>query len=120
MKIAIASNIDLPEGIVPDFFAGSPYLLIIETRFNKILANIKNEGDDAELASKLVPHNCECVLCGPIEEAPFCILANAGITRYNAAGLSIEYALDDFEQNALELIRDHIGGIGCRGDHKHL
>lgn len=120
MKVAVTSTAPGPDGSVPEYFAGSPYLLIIDSRYNKILHNIPNNGDDTELAREVLRHDCECVLCGPIEEAPFLIIADEGqVTRYNAAGKSVEEALDDFEQNLLELIRDHIGGQGCESTRSH-
>lgn len=72
---------------------------------------------EADLARRIVDWGCECVLCGPIAEEPFLILADeGGVTRYNAAGMSLDNALKAFKANKLELIRDYIGGAGCQSE----
>ena len=79
--------------------------------------------DDEALALRIVEEDCEAVLCGPIEEAPFVILADQGcVTRYHAVGLSAAEAIAKMEQYALDMITDFIGGTGCHsgeGCHEH-
>lgn len=105
-----------PLGIVPEFFAQTEYLLLMETASGTVREVVAREGrGDEELARIILQWNCECVLCGPIEEAPFIIIADEGaVTRYNASGLGLDDALKAFKINGLELIRDHIDGQGCQ------
>ena len=67
--------------------------------------------------------DCEAVFCGPIEEAPFTIIADEGcVTRYLAALLSVEEAVREMQSYRLEMITDFIGGTGCHsgeGCHDH-
>lgn len=116
MLIAVASSAPDAGGIVPDLFARSPYLLVMETDTGALIRVLdrKETTDDAQLARAVVRLQCEGILCGPIPEAPFLILADEGcVTRYNAAGLSVPEALERFARRDLELIRDHLGGQGC-------
>lgn len=79
--------------------------------------------DDEAIALRIVEEDCEAVLCGPIEEAPFVVLADQGcVTRYNAVGLEADEALRKMEAYALDMITDFIGGTGCHsgeGCHEH-
>ena len=79
--------------------------------------------DDEALALRIVEEDCEAVLCGPIEEAPFVILADQGcVTRYLAVGLSAQEAIAKMEAYELDMIPDFIGGTGCHsgeGCHEH-
>lgn len=116
IKIAIAMNDKGALGVVPDLFSQSGRLLLVESALGTVREVFSRDGrSDAELARKILEWDCECVLCGPIEPEPFLIIADeGGVTRYNAAGLSFDKALKAFKADALELIRDHIGGRGCR------
>ncbi len=128
MKIAICSNRADSTGLVPDFFHRSDWLLIVEVDSGLILAAIaRNEGGDMALAREILNRGCEGLLCGPINREPFLIIADEGqVTRYNAAGLHVEEALEKFKKRSLDLIRDHIGSAGppshsgsggCEGRH---
>lgn len=116
IKIAVALDDRGPLGVVPEYFAGTGQLLLVESGLGAVREVLRRDGAaDAELARKILDWNCECVLCGQLEEAPFLIIADEGcVTRYNAAGLSLENALRAFRENKLELIRDYLGGRGCQ------
>jgi predicted Fe-Mo cluster-binding NifX family protein len=116
MMIAVASDSPDMNGTVPAFFAAARYLLFIDTDSGELLhALARNPGGDKEFARAMLRRDCEGVLCGPLEPEPFLLIADEGcITRYNAAGLGVAEALDRFGRRSLELIRDHIGGEGCR------
>lgn len=89
-----------------------------------LLCTVPRTGlSDEALALRIVEEDCEAVLCGPIEEAPFVILADQGcVTRYAASGLAPEEALRKMERYELDMITDYIGGTGCHsgeGCHEH-
>lgn len=118
IKIAIALDARGALGAVPELFAQAEKLLLMESGLGTVREVFAREGrGDAELARKILDWNCECLLSGPIEKEAFLIIADeGGVTRYNAAGLSLDNALTAFKMNALELIRDHIGGQGCQSE----
>lgn len=115
IKIAIAMDAKGPLGIVPENFAQVEQLLLVESALGTVREIFERKGStDADLARKILDWNCECVLCGPIEKEAFLIIADeGGVTRYNATGLSFDKALSAFKADALELVRDYIGGQGC-------
>lgn len=115
IKIAIALDAKGPLGKVPELFSQTEYLLLMETGPGTVREVFERQGrQDADLARKILEWDCECVLCGPIEKESFLLIADEGaVTRYNAADLSLDKALAAFKADALELIRDHIGGQGC-------
>lgn len=116
IKLAIAMDEKGALGVVPGFFSRTGRLLLVESALGTVREVFARAGrSDEELARKIIEWNCECVLCGLIEREPFIIIADEGcVTRYNAAGLSLDNALKAFKAGALEFIRDYIGGQGCR------
>ena len=126
MKIAVASNLPSFGGTVPALFSETPYLLVVDMENGDILDIISRssaEGERGEqdifLAREVLRWNCEGVLCGLMERSPFLIIADEGqITRYNAAGMGVYDALGKANARQLELIRDHLDGDGCAGEHK--
>ena len=115
MKIAAMTEAPGLEGVIAQDFASAKYLLILETSPRGVDAVYPRDGlSDCSLARKIVEHDCEAVLCGPIEEAPFVILADEGcVTRYLACGLAAGAALREMEAYRLAMIPDFIGGTGC-------
>lgn len=104
-------------------------MLIFETDKNNAVVTTYPRGTmtDCDLAKKMVMHECEAVLCGPIEEDPFVIIADEGcITRYKADGMRANQALVAMLHYRLGMIPDFIGGTGCHSgdeancaDHDH-
>lgn len=114
----IAAMTDSPglEGMISQTFAQAKYLLIIEAEGASVCATYARSsvGGDRDLARRIVEHDCEAVLCGPLEEEPFEIIADEGcVTRYLACGLSAAEALKEMEAYRLDMIPDFIGGTGC-------
>lgn len=67
----------------------------------------------------MVDEMCEALLCGVIYDGPlFEAIADAGITRYNAAGMTVREAIPAMNRYELGLIRDYVNGPGC-GNHGH-
>ena len=113
----IAAMTDAPglDGIVSKTFADARYLLILDAEKAAVVTTYpRGEMDDCALANKIVQHDCEAVLCGPIEEPPFVIIADEGcVTRYQASGLRAGTALEEMLAYHLGMIPDFIGGTGC-------
>mgnify|MGYP000737519089 CR=1 FL=1 len=111
MNIAIASETEEIDGLVPATFKESPFLMIIDADKNQIFHVYgKQDPDNLVFAKKVVEHDCEAVICGPIEKEPFEILVKAGVTRYLGSGHTVQKAYSYMNRYKLELIRDYIGG----------
>ncbi|MDR2945443.1 MAG: hypothetical protein LBV79_01670 [Candidatus Adiutrix sp.] len=114
MKIAITSDQPGLDGRVPALFSESPWLVIIETDSGEALCSLAGSEAPLHFAKEILRWNCEGLLSGPIEREPFLLIADeGGVTRYDAAGLSVREALSRLESRSLELIRDHIGDRSC-------
>ena len=115
MKIAAMTEGPDWNSPVAETFAAAEWLLILEMEPAGVIAAIPRNGlPDCDLAREIVAHDCEAVLCGPVEEAPFVIIADEGcVTRYQAAGLSARTAVREMEAYHLSMVPDFIGGTGC-------
>ena len=72
MNIAIASETEEIDGLVPATFKESPFLMIIDADKNQIFHVYgKQDPDNLVFAKKVVEHDCEAVICGPNEKEPF-------------------------------------------------
>ena len=111
MNIAIASETEEIDGLVPATFKESPFLMIIDADKNQIFHVYgKQDPDNLVFAKKVVEHDCEAVICdGSIEKEPFEILVKAGVTRYLGSGHTVQKAYSYMNRYKLELIRDYIG-----------
>ncbi|MDR0881014.1 MAG: hypothetical protein LBP55_00490 [Candidatus Adiutrix sp.] len=120
MKIAVASSAPGREGLVPDLFSQTPWLLIINAETDELLQTVpRDQEGDLGLARAILKWNCEGILCGPIDREPFLLLADeGGVTRLQAAGLTVDQALDGLRARSLTYIKDYIGGEGHRHDHQ--
>jgi predicted Fe-Mo cluster-binding NifX family protein len=113
MRIAVLSDQKHLAGRVPDTYETAPFVLFIETEDGSLRNGKKCTSPEA-LVRAVVESGCEAVVCGPhIGQACFDPIADAGITRYNGAGLGILTAADAAERSALPLIPDYEGGHGC-------
>ena len=119
MYIGIMTDRMGKEGKIPALFADASCLLITDADTG--IVHAKYTGNDmtgSDFARKLIEHDCEAVICGPIEREPFLIIADEGcITRYNGVGLSADDALKAMNADRLPLIVDFIGGSGCGSAH---
>jgi len=119
MYIGIMTDKPDMDGIIPALFADANFLLIVDADKDTVCAKYARSGmTDRNFARKLIEHDCEAVLCGPIEKEPFLIIADEGcITRYYSVGLSAGEALKAMLAEQLPLIVDFIGGTGCGAAH---
>lgn len=115
MKIGILTRSTAADSRIPALFCDAGALWIVDADDGGTAALYPREGrTDADLCRLVLAHDCEAVLCGLLEEAPFTVLADeGGVTRYRAAGLTAAEALLAMQRDALPLIPDHIGGSGC-------
>ena len=113
MLIAVMSDRPDLAGTVPDRFEVSPALLFIETEGDKLVR--AEQGKAAEDYAKLIAESfCEAVACAKhIGKDCFEPIADAGVTRYDGAGLGILAAAHGAEDGTLPLIPDFEGGTGC-------
>lgn len=127
LKIALITDGRDFDSLVSHSFSAGKYVLIVDAESGKLLRSIdRGANTDAQLSKIIVAEDCEAVISGPIEEAPFVILADEGCcTRYNGAGEPALLAVDKMNDYALPLLTDFIGGTGCHpGDasncqHRH-
>ena len=71
------------------------------------------------LARHIIDAQCEALLCGFIYDAAFFeAVAGAGVTRYLAADMTVEEAVEAMNAYQLTMIPDYVGGPGCSG-HGH-
>ena len=119
MNIGIMTDRPDMEGKIPALFADANNLLIVDADTGTVHAKYNRSGmSERDFARKLIEHDCEAVLCGPIEREPFLIIADEGcITRYNCVGLSAGDALKAMLSDKLPFIVDFIGGVGCHSAH---
>ena len=123
LKIATASAGPAPEDMISERFEDCSHLLIFDGDTEKLLEVIERNGkSDAQLAQILADMWVEAVICGPLRQEAFDIIAadEYSITRYNGVGLSSSIALRAALDYKLDVIRDPIDGIGCLGNHMHL
>lgn len=119
MKIAVTADTQEIDGLVPASFRESPFLMIIDADKNEIFHIYgKQDAENMVFAKKILEHDCEAVICGPIEKEPFELIAGAGVTRYLGSGHTVQKAYHYMNRYQLDLIRDYIGGSGAFG-HSH-
>ena len=119
MKIAITASGQRLEDKVVKTFEESPFLIIYETEtgdFKVIDHDHKKDPQGLEMANAVVSHQCEALLTGEIDEKAFYIIADEGITRFKADGMTVSEALPLMEARKLAYIRDY---KGAPADHHH-
>lgn len=119
MNIAICSDTQEADGIVPPTFEESEFLMMIDCDKNEIF-HIYGKQDPKNLvfAQKIIDHRCEAVICGVLEKEAFEKIAGAMVTRYLGSGHTVQKAYHYMNQYRLDMIRDYIGGPGP-GGHSH-
>lgn len=119
MKIAIAASGQTLADKVVNTFEESPFLIIYETEtgaFKVSDHDHKKDPQGLEIANLVVAEKCEALLTGEIEEKPFYIIADQGITRFKADGMTVSAAIPLMEARKLAYIRDY---KGAPPDHHH-
>lgn len=94
------------------------WLLLVETDDMTINAVRKTDENNPETLAKMIAErDCEAVITGSFTPDIFNIIADACVTRYRGAGLTVKEALDRLETNTLEYIRNADGNDSCQSDH---
>ncbi|NBI09747.1 hypothetical protein D1641_06920 [Colidextribacter sp. OB.20] len=114
MMIAAATEENGMSAVIPDTMERAKGVMLFDL-----------ETDDPprfvteNLAKHIVEAQCEALLCGFIYDTQFFeTVAGAGVTRYLAAGLTVEEAVTAMNAYQLNMIPDYVGGPGC-SDHGH-
>ena len=115
LKVAMMTDGPSLDSIISSCFHEGRYLLIVDAESAALLDAVSRAGQsDIQLARRIVQEDCEALISGPIEEAPFVIIADEGCcTRYDGSLLPALLAQDKMNDYALPLLTDYIGGTGC-------
>lgn len=122
MNIAVTADGKSLDSQVSEKFEKYLYLLIINMNDLSITA-IKNDesfgnSSGENLANEVLKYDCEAIITGNIESAPFDILADAGVSRFLGIGHSVQKSLELMEKRSLEYIKTYDGKDSC-GGHDH-
>jgi predicted Fe-Mo cluster-binding NifX family protein len=123
LKMAVTALGPDPGDKISDLFAECTHLQIYDGDTQMLIEVIARDGrSDAQLAQILADMWVEAVICGPLQQDAFDIIAGDeySITRYNGVGMTALIALKAALDYKLDVIRDPIGGVGCLGSHLHL
>lgn len=114
MMIAAAADKNEMTALIPDTMEQAKGVLLFDPETGAPPRYVTDE-----LARHIVDAQCEALLCGPIHDAGFFeTIAQAGVTRYLAAGMTVEQAVEAMDAYRLDMITDYVGGPGCSG-HGH-
>jgi len=114
MMIAAATDKNDMTALIPDTMEKAKGVMIFDTETDEPSRYVTED-----LARHIADAQCEALLCGFIYDAEFFeTIAQAGVTRYLAADLTVEEAVKGMNAYQLSLIPDYVGGPGC-SDHGH-
>lgn len=116
MMIAAAVNENSFDAVIPETLDRAVGILLFDAEQQLPEKSTLVTGD---IVKAMVEAQCEAVLCGVIYDAAlFDRIADSGITRYFAAGMTVREAVPAMENYELDMVRDYFGGTGCH-DHQH-
>ena len=119
LKVAVSASGTSVDSIVPARFEDTACLLIIDADTGAVLHTVDGGNGESSrgslfFAQKVADFDCEALLCGELEQAPFNVIAVENcITRYMAAGLAVLDGIHLMNNYSLEMITDFTGGTGC-------
>ncbi len=114
MMIAAATDKNDITALIPDTMEKAGGVMIFDSETHEPPQYVTEN-----LAKHIVDAQCEALLCGFIYDPQFFeAIAQAGVTRYLAAGLTVEEAVEAMNAYQLSMIQDYVGGPGCSG-HDH-
>ncbi len=117
MLIAAAVNENSLDALIPGTLDGAKGVLIFDAESPDDPAPRFVTGD---IAREMADVWCEAVLCGFIYSPElFEAIADAGITRYFAADMTVREAVEAMNAYRLGMIRDYVGGTGCHDHGAH-
>lgn len=105
MLIAATAKGSGLDAIIPENYEDSSHLLIIETDSMEIVAcHEKSDALGESFVAPMADSWCEAIACGKIPREIFGMIADAGISRYRAGGLSVLDGVHGAEDNSLPLM----------------
>lgn len=114
MMIAAATDKNDMAALIPDTMEKAKGVMLFDLE-----AGTPPQYVTDDLAQHIIDAGCEALLCGRIYDTQFFeAIAQAGITRYLAAGMAVEEAVKAMNAYQLDMISDYVGGPGC-SDHGH-
>lgn len=114
MMIAAATDRSDMTALIPDTFEKAKGVMLFDLESCNPPQYVTQD-----LARHIIDAQCEALLCGFIYDPQFFeAIAQAGITRYLAAGMTVEEAVKAMDAYQLTMIPDYVGGPGCSG-HGH-
>lgn len=114
MMIAAAADKNDMTALIPDTMEKARGVMLFDLETDEPPRYVTGD-----LAQHIVDAQCEALLCGFIYDAKFFeTIAQAGVTRYLAADLTVEEAVKAMNAYQLTMIPDYVGGPGCSG-HGH-
>ncbi len=118
MLIAVSAKGRELTSTVSKSFENCRWLLFVETDDLSIDAVRKTEDTSPEdLAKMVAERDCEAVITGSLTPTIFDIIADACVTRYCGAGLTVKDAIEKMDHYTLEYIRNADGTDTCQSDH---
>lgn len=114
MMIAAATDKNDMAALIPDTMEKAKGVMLFDLE-----AGTPAQYVTEDLAQHIIGAQCEALLCGRIYDARFFeAIAQEGVTRYLAAGMTVEEAVKAMNAYQLDMISDYVGGPGC-SDHGH-
>ena len=110
MKIAVAADAAGMTGMISSRLSEAKALLIIGMDDNPESAEIiksMSNSSVASMAEAAVAENCEAIISGGLEMEAFIILADAQVTRYNGAGMTVIEGLRKMQDKSLGCFTRH-------------
>lgn len=105
------------DAVVPDPFERATGIMIFDNECKDDVAPVYVTENFAEA---IIEAQCEVLFCGIIYDKDFFEkIADAGVTRYNAAGMTVREAIPAMDHYELAIIRDYFGSPGHTHDHHH-
>lgn len=116
MMIAAATNENSMSALIPDTLEKAAGVMLFDLETDQPPRFVTED-----LAQHIIDAQCEALLCGFIYDAQFFeAIAQAGVTRYLAAEMTVEEAVAAMDAYQLSMISDYVGGPGCSGHgHEH-
>lgn len=116
LNIAAAVMEPSMDAMIPDTLEQAKGILIFDCEAEKPIPQFYA----GQWAKAMIDTQCEALLCGFIYNAPlFEAIADAGITRYFAAGYTVREAVEAMDARQLGMIRDYVGSPGHSHEHHH-
>jgi len=112
MKIAISAKGKVNDDLVDMRFGRCEYFQIHDTEIVEIIKILENKGESASggagiaAANQLIDENVDVIITGNLGPNAFELIEKAEIKTYKCDSISIKTALDKYNNNELEEIKN--------------